>query len=140
LAGSDKVKRPFVLVRLAVGGGPPIERHFLINTAADQTLLTRATFDALGLGPLHLPTPGVSLPGSASQSGIVRVSLGAELIDAIHPPVDIGRTFSAVLDPAALDVNMLGRDVLNGFHLILSFATDTVWLLAGAHGYQVTGP
>lgn len=138
--GNDGVERPFVLVRLGSRSGPTIERYFLVSTGADSTLLTRATFDDLGLGPMYLPLPGVSRPGGMGLPGTVRVVLDASLIDRVHPPEPIGGVFLAVFDPAELAENVLGRDILNGFHVVVSRLKGEVWVFAGAHDYQVTGP
>ena len=45
--------------------------------------------------------------------------------------------FAAFTDPAAIDMSILGRDVLNIFDVILSRRRDEVLLLAPNHQYRV---
>jgi hypothetical protein len=63
---------------------------------------------------------------------------------AVELASDDGRTatvhgdFAAFTDPDAMEMSILGRDVLDNFDLIISRRRDEVLLLAGVHGYQVT--
>mgnify|MGYP001590652112 CR=1 FL=1 len=56
---------------------------------------------------------------------------------------DDGRTakitgeFAVLTDHEATDLNVLGRDVLNNFHVIISWPSREILLLAGNHQYRV---
>jgi len=55
-------------------------------------------------------------------------------------PVHVRGEFAAFADPAATDLSILGRDVLNNFDVILSFRRNEVRLLAPNHQYHVKRP
>ena len=56
---------------------------------------------------------------------------------------DDGRTirvrgdFASFTDPAATDLSVLGRDVLDNFDLISSRRRDEIFLLAPKHRYRI---
>lgn len=49
-------------------------------------------------------------------------------------------TFAGLLDPTASDSDILGRDVLGIFDVIVSRPRDQVLLLHPPHAYQITPP
>jgi hypothetical protein len=105
LTGADGTERPVVAVRLPTSSGA-ITRNFLVDSAADRTVLCRDTLDAL------------ALPALPAATGLL----------------------GGFLDPAASDMDILGRDVLNNFDVILSYRRREVLLLAPNHAYQVLAP
>ena len=52
-------------------------------------------------------------------------------------PIAVSGAFTAFTDPAATDMSVLGRDVLNNFDVILSWRRKEVLLLAPNHQYHV---
>jgi hypothetical protein len=118
--------------------GGVVEEDFVVNTAAERTVMTRATLDALKLGPLHLPTPGYT--SASDPPGLVSVVLRIELLSPTDPPYPVPGIIYAAIDPAALTESVLGLDLLRQFHVIVSHQRDEVLLLDGAHAYQLTGP
>jgi hypothetical protein len=55
-------------------------------------------------------------------------------------PARIQGEFAAFTDPAAADMSILGRAVLDHFDLIVSRRRNEVVLLATNHGYQIQTP
>ncbi|HKI33658.1 MAG TPA: hypothetical protein VKA46_17520 [Gemmataceae bacterium] len=55
-------------------------------------------------------------------------------------PARIQGDFAAFTDPAATDMSILGRDVLDHFDLIVSRRRNEVMLPAMNHRYQVEPP
>jgi hypothetical protein len=124
---------------MPVHGGTAVhEEDFVVNTAAERTVMTRATFDALKLGPFYLPTPGYSSP--SDPPGLVSVILRIELLSPTDPPYPVPGIIYAAIDPATLTENVLGLDILRQFHVIVSHQRGEVLLLDGAHAYHLTGP
>ncbi len=90
----------------------------------------------LGFGMTVAPEDS-SLKGITGECGFVVARSVIEL------PCDDGGTaamrgeFAAFTDDSATDLNILGRDVLNIFHVILSYRRNEVLLLAKEHTYRV---
>jgi hypothetical protein len=115
-----------------------VER-FLVDTGADRTVLCAALLGSLGL-PVQPPPPGAALAGVGGAQGLVIVNTLLELIADDNTPARIQGSICAFTDPAAADMSILGRDVLDHFDLIVSRRRHEVLLLATIHGYQVVPP
>jgi hypothetical protein len=137
VVGQDNVSRPFLAVRIRTASAP-ITRSFLVDSGSDRTILRRATLDDLGLP--SLPTVPASVTGVGGQPGSVEVSVTLELIAVDGGVVKLPGSYPAFLDPDALDVDLLGRDVLDHFDVIISNPRQQVLLLRTNHTYQVVGP
>jgi hypothetical protein len=109
---------------------------FLIDCCADRTVLGADLLKKLGL-PMTQAPAGMTLQGITGGCGFVVVRTVVKL------PCDDGGTanmrgeFAAFTDPAATDLSILGRDILNRFDLILSYQRKEVLLLATNHRYRV---
>jgi hypothetical protein len=137
LTCADGVERPVVPVRIPTTSGA-ITRNFLVDSGADRTVLCRDALDALGLPSLPATT-GV-LAGVGGQAGSVVVGVSLELTSDAGTVTQISGSFPAFLAPDASDIDILGREVLNLFDVILSYPRREVLLLAPAHSYQVIAP
>jgi hypothetical protein len=58
---------------------------------------------------------------------------------ASRTSITVNGPYLASTDPHAMDISLLGRDILANFDVILSRLKNEVLLLAGNHGYSVTG-
>lgn len=134
----DGILRPTVRVEVTAAGGAPVLEPFLVDTGADCTV-----FSARLLGKLTLPptahTAGSLLHGLGGQSGSVVIEAGLMFGTADGRTVTVKGQYLATTEPTALDVSVLGRDVLANFDVIVSRRRDEVLLVAGNHGYAVTG-
>ncbi|MFO0810246.1 MAG: hypothetical protein U0746_16615 [Gemmataceae bacterium] len=107
---------------------------FLLDTGADVT-----TFSAADLGQLALP----HRPSQARVSGVGGAAAVVAVDTTLYLPTDAGRpaavggTFAAFTDPFALDMSVLGRDVLDNFAAVVDRPGDFVALIRGNHGYRV---
>jgi hypothetical protein len=125
-------------VMVAGPDGAPVAQLFLVDTGADCTV-----FSAQLLAKLAKPSDGASASsilqglGGQSESVVVEASLAIPTIDGRE--LKIRGNFAAVFQPSVLDVSVLGRDVLGNFDVIVSRRRNEVLLLAGNHGYSVTG-
>jgi hypothetical protein len=108
---------------------------FLIDTGADRTV-----FSAGFAGALHLPAQpapsGLGLQGVGGGSPHVVVNTAVQFSRDDGGSVRMQGNFAAFTDPAATDMSILGRDILDHFDLIVSRRRNEVLLLAGNHQYQ----
>jgi len=54
-------------------------------------------------------------------------------------PITINGQFAVFTEPGAIDMCVLGRDVMGHFDLIVSWRHDAVQLLGGHHRFAVAG-
>lgn len=132
----DGIARPVLRVVLFDALGEPLTEWFLIDTGADQTVLSGVVYFRLGT-PGRRPDGGQRLIGIGGASDFVVVTTEAELTRDDGRVVKIRGEVAAFTDPAATDFSVLGRDVLDNFDLVVSRRTDEICMLAGSHGYRI---
>ena len=138
-ACTDGVLRPVLEGYAADVAGGDCQERFLVDTGADATVFTAGFAHRLGL-PGRLPPVGVELAGVGGSQAHVLVRTTLTLYADDGSPAHIQGEFSAFIDPAATDMSILGRDVLDHFDLIVSRPRDEVVLLATNHRYRVEPP
>ena len=138
LVCDDGITRPVIRVNVPRADGSLTGEHFLVDTAADRTVLSAGLLKELQLLGNHAP-PGVTLEGIGGASPHVVVTTVLELPRNDGEMARVRGDFAAFTDPAATDLSILGRDVLNNFDVIISQRHHAVLLLAGNHQYQIVG-
>jgi Aspartyl protease len=132
----DGVVRPIIRAKVLGGAGTLASENFLIDSGADRTVLS-----AVLLARLQLPTqsadPGVTLSGIGGTSGFVLVTTVIALMRDDGGLVRIRGEFAGFTDPKALDMSILGRDVLDNFDLIIGRHRNDILLLAPRHRYRI---
>jgi hypothetical protein len=136
LVCDDGITRPIVRIQVPRADRSLMEERFLVDTAADRTVFSAGLLKKLQLLGNHAPA-GVTLEGIGGASPYVVVTTALELPRKDGGPVIVRGDFAAFTDPAATDLSILGRDVLNNFDVIVSRRHDAVLLLAGDHQYQI---
>jgi Aspartyl protease len=136
--GEDGITRPVILLDVLGSGGNLVSDYFLVDTGADRTVLSATLLKELQLLGNHAP-PGVTLAGIGGASPHVMVTTLLELTRDDGGVAHVRGDFAAFTDPAATDLSILGRDVLDNFDVITSRRHNAVLLLAGNHRYQVVG-
>jgi hypothetical protein len=111
-----------------------VPTEFLADTGADQTTLTTLVWSALGLESAG-DAGRVSGLGGLASATLVESAL--RLYDTSGRPVVINTPFLALTDPSALDMSVLGRDLMNLFALIVDRPGKRVCLLGQNHSYRV---
>jgi hypothetical protein len=135
----DGALRPVCKGYAADAAGIEHEERFLVDSGADATVFTAGFVQRLGLPSQAFPAGvGLSGLGGAQASVLVRTTLTLYADDG--SPARIQGAIAAFTDPAAADMSILGRDVLNHIDLILSRRRNEVLLLAANHGYQIQPP
>src|SRR5262249_55921949 len=132
----DGVTRPVVDANVFDAAGQAHWERFLIDSGADQTIFTTALFAALGF-PIQQDA-SLIVEGIGGNSPTVEVPTQIEFTGVDGATVIVRGPYSAFTDPAASDISLLGRDVLNNFDVILSRRRKEVALLALNHHYHVS--
>jgi hypothetical protein len=134
--GDDATARPIIWVDVVGRDGERISSRFLIDTGADRTVFNTALLRSLELPPATNGS-GLRLVGIGGASAFVLVSTALELTRDDGGVAIVRGEFAAFTDPLAIDLSVLGRDVLDNFDLIVSRRRDEVLLLAPSHRYEV---
>jgi hypothetical protein len=107
---------------------------FLLDTGADQSLLSADVANALKV-PMKPQTDRLFGVGAPIDVLFAETTL--------YLPMDDGREakfnsiYACCTDPNALDMSVLGRDVLNEFAVIVDRRNDAILLLRERHSYRV---
>jgi predicted aspartyl protease len=130
----DGMVRPVILAEIMAGDGSWLKARFLVDTGADRTVLSADMLDALHLQPTN-SSDQLSGVGGIAESVVVETQIRLTQDDA-GKAVFRGQ-FAGFIDPEALDMSVLGRDILNLFALIVDRPGDTVCLLGQKHFYTI---
>lgn len=133
----DGVYRPVVTVHLTDASGGLVEARMVVDTGADGTVLTAGVLAATGLTPLP---SGDRLEGAGGVTRGVSLNTVMLFTKSDGGRVRMNGPFLAFTDPTALDLNVLGRDVLNNFDVIVSRRRNVVALLADPHAFAIIPP
>jgi hypothetical protein len=136
LIDEDGVARPVVEIRIADVDGTYTPDTFLIDTGADRTVLGASLLQKLRF-PTSDSTPGFALQGVGGASPFVLLTTVLQFIRDDGYPIHVSGEVAAFTDPAATDLNLLGRDVLDNFDVIVSWRRNEVLLLAPNHRYRI---
>jgi Retroviral aspartyl protease len=132
----DGITRPLVVIGVHAAGGSLVEDRFLIDSGADRTVLSADLLTRLALPASSAPA-GHALAGVGGTQGHVLVQTALEISHDGGGTAIVRGEFAAFTDPAATDLSILGRDVLNLFDVILSRPSNDIQLLAAPHRYRV---
>lgn len=132
----DGVTRPMIRVDVFGADGNRYGGDFLIDTGADQTVFNAIYFQRLGFSIIPMP-PGSTFVGIGGESEITEAHTTLEFTAVDGATIHVRGKYAAFTDPAATAYNILGRDVLDHFDVIVSRRRDQVRLLGGNHYYQI---
>ena len=108
--------------------------EFLVDTGADCTVFSPATLARLGLPRLDAQD-GVSGLGGLTHSVIVETQI--RLTRGDSGKVLFRGRYAAVTGLDALDISVLGRDVMGLFAVIVDQPGDVVCMLGQRHHYGI---
>ena len=132
----DGVSRPVVRAHVVGLGAILASEYFLIDTGADRSTFSAALLDSLRL-PVSPPPTGLSLVGIGGAGAYVVVETIIIFRHDGGGPVRMRGVYAAFTNPAATDMSILGRDVLDNFDVIVSRLRNEVLLLSQNHQYRV---
>ena len=131
----DGVNRPVIYSKMLADDGEPKAVEFLLDSGADRTVFCAATVTELGL-PLLASEEMISGLGGATETIMVETVI--ELWRETGSTVAFRGQFTAVTEAAALEINVLGRDILDLFAVIIDRPGNVVCLLSQKHRYTIT--
>ena len=131
----DGTVRPVIEGRILAADGSWLAAPFLVDPAADRTVLCADLLRVLGL-PSISSTDQLSGVGGTAASVVVMTTI--QLLQEDNREVSFRGPFAAVTDVDALDLSVLGRDITNWFALIVDRPGDRVCLLGQRHRYTIT--
>jgi predicted aspartyl protease len=130
----DDVVRPVMLGRFESANKEWVNAELLIDTGADRTVLNTELLQKLGIDPLE-GEEGISGLGGATDAVVIQTKL--QLFRETGAPGTFHSRFTAVTDPTALDLSVLGRDIIDLFALIVDRPGNIVCLLSQRHRYEI---
>jgi predicted aspartyl protease len=130
----DGMVRPVLRGEILAGDGSWLKARLLVDTGADRTVFSADILDALDLQPTNSPDQ-LSGVGGMAASVVVETQIRLTHDDA-GKAVFRGQ-FAGFTDLEALDMSVLGRDILNLFALIVDRQRDIVCLLGQEHSYTI---
>jgi hypothetical protein len=113
------------------------ENHLLIDTGADRTAFNGELLKKLRL-PSSEPPAQENLVGVGGSNRFVLVRTVLELTTIDGGSARLRGEFAAFPDPSAIDLSIIGRDILDLFDVILSRRRNEVRLLGTNHTYLVS--
>jgi hypothetical protein len=130
----DEVVRPVVRGEILNSRGEWEPAPFLLDTGADCTVFSAAILDVLDF---EVTSSGERLGGVGGVSDSVSITTRIRLpIDDGGSAVFRGR-YAALTDLEALDMSVLGRDVMEMFAVIVDRPDDVVALIRHPHRYRI---
>jgi predicted aspartyl protease len=131
---ADGVSRPLIRGELQTGNGEWESVAFLVDTGADRTVLSAPVLVELGLPQVAEPE---QLGGLGGMTEMVTVESYLRLTKQDAGKVNFLGQFAAVTEVDALDICVLGRDILGLFAVIVDEPQQVVWLLSQRHSYAI---
>jgi hypothetical protein len=132
----DGIVRPVLRAEVEAATGAWTAVEFLLDTGADQSVLAATTLWQLALP--HGAASGI-LGGVGGGSPAVPVSTTIRLRSDAGTWAAFEGKIAAFTDPFALDMSVIGRDILDSFAVVFDRPGDCVALLAQGHTYHISG-
>lgn len=130
----DGVIRPVIQSEIQAADGSWVQAELLIDTGADRTAFTAELLESLGL-PHVVALQQLGGLGGAAHT--VTVSTEVRLPLEKGSPITFQGKFAAFTDPAALEINILGRDIMKLFAVIVDQPGGSIALISKPHRYRI---
>jgi hypothetical protein len=125
---------PVVWGKVQTAGGDYFRTMFHVDTGVDCTVFTPGTVEVLGFQPM---------PGIFSIAGVTGTTSGGTIETTIAldrengTEISLTGHYTAIIGPTHLDIDILGRDLLYHFGLIVDRPGSFVALIAPNHRYRI---
>jgi hypothetical protein len=106
--------------------GSWVKAPLLVDTGADRTVFSADILQALRLQPVAV---GDRLGGMGGVGSAIIIETRIRLTHKNNGKIMLRGQYAAVMDTAALDMSVLGRDVTNFFAVIVDWPQRLVYLL-----------
>jgi hypothetical protein len=131
---SDGDTRPILRAEILLPDSTWLEVRFLIDTGADRTVFSADVLAASRLKAVSA-RGHIGGVGGVVETEFIRTQIRFLRDDGVL--VVFHGEYAALTDPDALDMSVLGRDILNLFTLIVDRPGDVVAILRGQHHYLI---
>lgn len=130
----DGIVRPMITAGILAGDGVWRDVVFLLDTGADRTVLRAGVLD-----DLHLPRIRNldRLGGVGGSAESVEIAAKIRLMRNDGQWASFRGNYAACVREDDLDMNVLGRDILNLFAVIVDHDADRVILIRGDDNYAI---
>jgi predicted aspartyl protease len=130
----DGVVRPVLRAEILDGKGDWHAVELLIDTGADRTVLSADILELLDIAPSE-SSHRIGGVGGIVDSVTINTQIRLTRDDGLT--ATIRGVYAACTSHEALDMSVLGRDVLDLFALIVDRRTDVIAILGGQHRYTI---
>lgn len=130
----DGIIRPIMRGEVLAGNGSWRAVELLVDTGADRTVFSANVLEALAL---ETTEANESIGGIGGVVDVAVVTARIRLTRENAQKVTFRGEYAACTDPEALDMSVLGRDLLDMFALIVDRQHNLVCLLGGQHHYRI---
>lgn len=133
-ASEDGIVRPVILADVLAADGSWLTTELLADVGADRTVFMAPTLAALALPHLLAPNQLGGVGGQAAT-----VTIGTQPRFSLHGGGSIvfQGSYAAFTQPEALDMNVLGRDIMNLFAVVVDRPGDAVCMIGKGHRYWI---
>ena len=132
--GDDGIARPVIRGEILTSRGLWMRAPFLVDTGADQTVFSAAILTAVSLQP-RTAQDRISGVGGVVSSVIVETQI--QFYRETGSTVVFRGQYRAVTEVEALDISVLGRDIMGLFSVIVDQPGNVVCLLGQRHRYTI---
>ena len=130
----DGIVRPIMRATILGGDGTWRRIKFVMDTGADRTVISASVLEELNLQYVR---PNDRIGGVGGLVDSVNVTTQIRLASDDGHWITLRGTYAACLQHEALDMSVLGRDILNIFAVIVDRPADRLVLLHGTDGYAI---
>jgi predicted aspartyl protease len=127
--------RPVIRGGILSGDGSWVQAPFLVDTGADRTVFSAPVLEALRLQSVATQE-GIGGVGGTVGSVVIETQIRFSREEGGSDVVFRGQ-YAAVTDLEALDVSVLGRDIISLFALIIDRPGNVVCLIRQRHRYAI---
>ena len=130
----DGIIRPVIRGEIRSRDHSWLRADFLVDSGADRTVFSAETMAKLQLQPIE-STDRLSGVGGKADSVVVATQIRFD--DSEGGKAVFNGNYAGFTSLDALDMSVLGRDILNLFSLIVDRQGDTICLLGQPHRYTI---
>jgi predicted aspartyl protease len=130
----DGIVRPVIRAEVLAAGHEWRSVEFLVDTGADRTVMSANVLESLNLETAY---PQDRIGGVGGLVDSVTIATQIRLTRDDGEKVMFRGNYSACTDHEALDMSVLGRDILEMFAVIVDRRADVVAFIGGQHHYAI---
>lgn len=131
----DGVVRPIIESEVLAADGAWLPVEFLADVGADRTVFNAEVLASLTL-PHQLAPRQLGGVGGAAKTVAVGTEIRLPLEGA--GSITFQGMFAGLTNPDALDMSVLGRDIMNHFAVIVDHPGNLVCMIGKGHRYTIT--